>query len=104
MTTIPYYPLDEAALRTIVELQLARVQDQMHSQHAIALRFDEDVVTWIVGRCDENDSGARLVDAVIAQRLLPEIGQAMLARQTSGTRIERVEVTVADDAIRCTFF
>ena len=104
MTTIPYYPLDEAALRTIVGLQLARVQDQMHSQHAIALRFDEDVVTWIVGRCDENDSGARLVDAVIAQRLLPEIGQAMLARQTSGTRIERVEVTVADDAIRCTFF
>ena len=104
MTTIPYYPLDEAALRTIVGLQLARVQDQMASQHAIALSFDEGVVTWIVGRCDENDSGARLVDAVIAQRLLPEIGQALLARQRGGTRIERVEVTVADDAIRCTFF
>jgi len=104
MTTIPYYPLDEAALRAIVRLQLARVQDQMNAQHAIALSFDEAVVTWIVGRCDENDSGARLVDAVIAQRLLPEIGQAMLARQKSGTRIEGVEVSVAADAIQCMFF
>lgn len=104
MTTIPYYPLDETALRAIVGLQLARVQEQMNAQHGIALRFDEDVVTWIVARCDENDSGARLVDAVIAQRLLPEIGQAMLARQRTGTPIERVEIAVADDAIRCAFF
>ena len=104
MTTIPYYPLDETALRTIVGLQLARVREQMNDQHGITLTFDEAVVTWIVGRCDENDSGARLVDAVIAQRLLPEIGQAMLARQKAGTRIERVEVAVAHDAIRCLFF
>ena len=104
MTTIPYYPLGEAALREIVGLQLARVQDQMTTQHGIALNFDEAVVTWIVGRCDENDSGARLVDAVIAQRLLPEIGQALLSRQKTGTRIERVDVAIANDAIECAFF
>lgn len=104
MTTIPYYPLDVDAMRAIVGLQLERVQEQMRTQHGIALSFDEAVVTWIVGRCDENDSGARLVDAVIAQRLLPEIGQAMLTRQKAGTRIERVDVTVADDAIQCAFF
>lgn len=103
MTTIPYYPLADETMKAIVRLQLGRVQKQLREQHGVAFECADAVVNAIVDRCGEKESGARLVDAVIAQALLPEIGQVMLRRRKAGVEVERVEVSVEQGAFRCEF-
>ncbi|PMS20435.1 type VI secretion system ATPase TssH [Trinickia dabaoshanensis] len=78
MTTIPYLPLSDDAMHSIVRTQLDDVSARVHAEHGTTLAYDEAVVTAIAGRCAERASGARLVDASIAEAVLPEIGQALL--------------------------
>ncbi|WP_116141288.1 type VI secretion system ATPase TssH [Trinickia diaoshuihuensis] len=78
MTTIAYMPLSDDAMRSIVRAQLEQVCKQVQAEHAVTLAYDEAVVAAIVDRCAERESGARLVDATIADAVLPEIGHALL--------------------------
>jgi type VI secretion system protein VasG len=78
MTTIPYYPLDVASLEAIVRLQLDRLAQRLRREQELAFEYSDAVVSAIVGRCDERQSGARLIDAVLMQAVLPDIGRQML--------------------------
>jgi len=103
MTTVPYFPLETESLRTIVRLHLARLCQRMQKQHDITFAYDEAVVDEILARCDEQASGARLIDAVLTQALLPDIAQAMLTFRHSGRQIEHIAVGVEENAFYCQF-
>jgi type VI secretion system protein VasG len=107
MTTIPYLPLSDESMRSIVRAQLEQVQEQVRAQHGATLDFDDAVVMAIVDRCAERESGARLVDAVIAEAVLPEIGQALLGEREEtehaspeGSKLS-IELGVVDGAFGC---
>ncbi|HET8939707.1 MAG TPA: type VI secretion system ATPase TssH [Polyangiales bacterium] len=94
MVTIPYYPLSEDMLSNIVRLQLGRVQKRLTESHGIPLEFDDKVVQLIVSRCSELESGARVIDALLTNTLLPRISQALLTRTLEGRPLTRAAVTV----------
>jgi type VI secretion system protein VasG len=48
---VPYRPLADSALASIVQLHLGRVVTRMADNHDIALTYDTAVVDYIVGRC-----------------------------------------------------
>ena len=58
------------------------------------LTFDNKVVDLIVSRCSELESGARMVDGLLTNTLLPRISQALLTRTLAGQPLERAAVTV----------
>lgn len=87
MTVIPYFPLNVASLTAIVRSQLAYLAQRMHREHGLALRYGDEVVEALIERCDVPDSGARLVDAVLMQLLLPQIGQTILQMRRTGQEI-----------------
>jgi type VI secretion system protein VasG len=103
MTIIPYLPLSDRSMRAIVRALLDRVRDQVATHHRVVLDYDEAVVSAIVERCarGEGGGGARLVDAVIADALLPELGYALLGQRGEQAAIERIALRIDDGAFRC---
>ncbi len=94
MTVIPYYPLGDAMLRSIIRLQLSRIEKRLAANHGTAFTYDDSVVDLIASRCTELESGGRMIDAILSQTLLPEISREFLTRMLEGTSPERVRVGV----------
>ncbi len=59
--------------------------------------YDDSVPELIAQRCTELERGARMVDAIITNTMLPEIGREFLTRLFNGREIKRVHVAVKDD-------
>ena len=92
LVVIPYYPISQEMLRTIIKLNLRKVEKRVKENHGIPFLYDDTVVDLVVQRCSELERGARLVDALITNTLLPEIGREFLTRMMEGRPIERVQV------------
>ena len=64
--------------------------------HRAALAYDDAVVDLIAKRCAEVESGARVVDAILTNTVLPAISRELLNRTMEGKTIERVTVGVGE--------
>jgi type VI secretion system protein VasG len=96
LVVIPYYPLSDPMLRSIIRLQLSRIQKRVSENREITFGYDDAVVDLIASRCTEVESGGRMVDAILTQTLLPEISRELLTRLMEGTPPQKVGVTVKD--------
>jgi type VI secretion system protein VasG len=96
MVTIPYYPLSDVMLGNIVRLQLERIGKRLLESHAVPLVYDAAVVELIVSRCTELESGARVIDALLTNTLLPSISRELLTRTLAGNPLTRATVSVVD--------
>src|SRR5262245_48912474 len=94
MTVVPYFPLSEPVLKQIVELQLRKIGDRLKINHKATFAFDPAVVTTIVARCKEVESGARNVDHILTGTLLPTVSREILTRMAEGRSVGRVQVGV----------
>jgi type VI secretion system protein VasG len=103
LVVIPYYPLNDAMLGRIVRLQLDRIVERTRSNHAVELSYDDAVVSFIASRCTEPESGGRMIDAILTNTLLPQVGRELLNRFRDGTRMQSVTIGVAGDAFDCRF-
>lgn len=96
IVTIPYYPLSDEMLGAIVRLQLGRIVRRIADNHKVTMSFDDAVVKLIADRCAEVESGARVVDAILTNTVLPTISREILNRTMEGRRVERIMIGVAD--------
>src|SRR5271157_172750 len=96
LVVVPYYPLSDSMLRSIIRLQLSRIQKRIGENRDITLSYNDEVVDLIASRCTELESGGRMVDAILTQTLLPEISRELLTRLMEATSPQKVEVTVKD--------
>ncbi len=97
MTVIPYFPLSDAVLRKIIEMRLVRVGEQLKRNHKATFTFDPAVVDAVTARCKEVESGARNVDHILNQSVLPGLAVTLLARQAEGRSVSAVRLTRGDD-------
>jgi type VI secretion system protein VasG len=96
MTVVPYYPLSDRMIRSIVALQLQRVAARVQTQHGVPLHYDARVADLIVARCTERQSGARMIEAEIARSLLPKLSEAFITRLISGARLTQIAVRASE--------
>ena len=75
---VPYRPMADAQLRRIVDLKLAQLATRIDRHHGARLYWDKDVADAIAARCHEVESGARNIDHIITQSLLPELASQVL--------------------------
>jgi type VI secretion system protein VasG len=80
LVLVPYYHLGDAQINAIVNLKLERLAQRFERNHHAGLTWDEDVATLIAQRCKEVDSGARNVDHILTQSVLPELARQILER------------------------
>jgi type VI secretion system protein VasG len=94
MVTIPYYPLSDEMLGSIVKLQLGRIKKRVEARYKIPFEYGEDVVRLVVSRCTESESGGRMIDAILTNTMLPDISREFLDRMIEGKPISGVQVGV----------
>jgi len=96
VVVIPYYPLSDAMLGSIIRLQLGRIEKRLRDNHNVPFSFDEDVVGLIASRCTELESGGRMIDAILTNSVLPTISREFLGRMMRSESIGQVHVSVRD--------
>jgi type VI secretion system protein VasG len=85
--------VDDGSLRTIIGLKLGQIGRRLQESQHVPLTFSEELVSEIVRRCTEVESGARNVDHILTGTLLPEISSEMLSRMVTGEPLSKVNVT-----------
>ncbi|MGV2293372.1 type VI secretion system ATPase TssH [Trinickia sp. YCB016] len=98
VTVVPYRPLADSALASIVRLHLGRVVKRMADSHDIALTYDDAVVDYIVGRCLVQETGARVLIGFIEQHVLPRLSALWLDAFASKATLAHIAIGVADPA------
>jgi type VI secretion system protein VasG len=96
LVVVPYYPLSDDMLGRIVRLQLARIARRVGDNHGVPFEYDDDVVRLVISRCTELEAGGRMIDALLANTVLPAISAEFLARMVQGRALGRVALSVAD--------
>jgi len=96
LVVVPYYPISKEVLQRIIKLNLSRVEKRVKENHKVPFTFDDSVPELIGQRCTELERGARMVDALITNIILPEVGREFLTRLASGNEIKRVHVGAKD--------
>ena len=78
LVAIPYFPLSDPMLGSIVEMQLQRVVQRVQSRYQVPLHYDAALVAHIVGQCTDRQSGGRMVDSILTRELLPQLSRVFL--------------------------
>ncbi|MEN4688271.1 type VI secretion system ATPase TssH [Pantoea agglomerans] len=76
--TVIYRPLSEPAMRTIVEMKLAQVSKRLHRHYGLTTQIEESLYDALVAACLLPDTGARNVDSLLNQQILPVLSQQLL--------------------------
>ena len=92
---MPYVPVRDEALKQIVKLRLNRVKSRLEVNHKMQLTWDDTVADEIARRCREVDSGARNVDSIISNNLLPRISHLLLELMAKREKKASMHVSLA---------
>lgn len=94
VTLVPYFPLDDSTMRSIIELQLGRIGRRIAENHRAAFTYDPELVAHIAARCTEVESGARNIDHILTRTMLPELSAEFLSRMANGEPVRQVHVSL----------
>ncbi|MFY1667785.1 type VI secretion system ATPase TssH [Pseudomonas sp. Pseu.R1] len=95
--TLIYRPLHASALRTIVTLKLDKVVQRLRRHYGLNGQIDERLSDVLVDACLLPDSGARNIDSVLNQQILPVLSQQLLQRQALGQPTQSVTLSYCDE-------
>jgi type VI secretion system protein VasG len=96
IVSIPYFALSDEMLGGIVRLQLDRIGRRIRENHDAAFVYDQAVVDHIVSKCNDPDSGGRMIDNIITNTLLPALSREILKRSLAKERLTEVKVTIGN--------
>ncbi len=97
MVLIPYYPVRDEALKQIIRLKLGKIQRRLLENHKIKLTYDDAFLEAVAARCTEVESGARNVDNILTNSLLPDISRKILGSMAEGEKMTAMHVSVGED-------
>ncbi|MCK4343180.1 MAG: AAA family ATPase, partial [Phycisphaerae bacterium] len=95
MTVIPFLTLGDDILQMIAKMKLRKVGKRLAAAHKAEFRVKDDVYAVMAGRCQQVDLGARQIDHVIDQAVLPVLSRRLL-EQMAADKIPAV-VTMGTD-------
>jgi type VI secretion system protein VasG len=97
MVIIPYYPVRDEVLKQIIRLKLGKIKRRLQENHRIDLMHDESLIAEVANRCTEVESGARNVDNILTNTLLPDISRRILAGMAEGQRLSSIQVSIGEN-------
>lgn len=97
MIIIPYYPIRDESMKQIIRLKLGKIKNRLYENHKMELAYDDALIDEVAKRCTEVESGARNVDNILTNTLLPEISRQLLGRMAAGEKMERISVSIGSD-------
>ena len=103
LLVLPFYPITKDMLKMIIGLNLRKVEKRVVENHKVPFTYSPEVTELITQRCTELERGARMVDAMITNTMLPEIGRELLTRLAEGSPVTKVDISVKDGNFQYNF-
>jgi type VI secretion system protein VasG len=96
LSVVPYYPLSGEMLDLIIKLKIRKIQKRVEAKHKVPFTYDDKLVETIAARCNDPESGARIVDNILTNTVLPDVSREFLSRMVNNEPITKVHVGVDD--------
>jgi type VI secretion system protein VasG len=97
MIITPYYPLTDEVLKTLIKMRLDKIIARAESVYGVTMTYSNKVIALILDRCQERESGGRVVDAILTNTVLPKLSEKFLSSRLDGTEIASVSLLVKND-------
>lgn len=96
LVIVPYYPVRDEALKRIISLKLGKIQRRIQENHKITLTWDGALLDEVANRCTEVESGARNVDNILTNTLLPDLSRRLLSGIAEGNKPSSIHVSIGE--------
>ncbi|NRH42697.1 MULTISPECIES: type VI secretion system ATPase TssH [Pseudomonas] len=93
LRVVPYYPLDDDLLRELAVQKLDRVGQRLLARQ-VAFSYAPALPDDLAARCRDDDSGARRIDLLLEQRVLPLLTDHLLDALATGQPLHRLHLDV----------
>jgi type VI secretion system protein VasG len=94
---IPYFPVQDEVLRSIIRLKVRKIERRLRETHKIDFSISEAAIDEIAARCTEVESGARNVDNILTNTMLPAIGRRLLQSLVDGDKPRAIRVDLGQN-------
>ncbi|KAA5809133.1 type VI secretion system ATPase TssH [Yersinia pestis] len=84
--TLIYRPLQVDALKRIVAIKLNQVAQRLHCHYGLSCQIEDSLTDTLVAACLLPDTGARNIDSLLNQQILPVLSQQLLSRMSEQQR------------------
>jgi hypothetical protein len=95
--TVVYRPLSSDAMTTIVRMKLAKVAQRIERKFNVPLICDDALIGELVCACQLPDSGARNIDSLLDQQILPVLSRELLMRVAQAQTLHAVRLSYSDE-------
>lgn len=107
--TVIYTPLSDKALQQIVKMKLDKVASRIQKHYKIDFKVSEQLYNQLASSCLLPDTGARNIDSILNQQILPAISNLLLQRKNNSngkaltllldfSEIEGITLELVDDS------
>jgi len=96
MLVLPYYPLTDAVLETLVRHRLERIGRRLADAHGARFHFTDAAVAAVASRCRERESGGRAIDAILTNTVLPRLSERLLEKAMAGESVTQASLDAPD--------
>ena len=86
LAVVPYLPLGEQDIRRIVDMRCQRLSQRFSDRQGMTLAISDAAREEIIRRVLAADAGARMVDHILNNRVIPDLA-AMVLETLAGTRM-----------------
>lgn len=84
--TVIYRPLGQAAMRTIVGMKLNKVSKRLARHYGMKTVIADSLMDALTDACLLPDTGARNIDSLLNQQILPVLSQQLLTHMAAGQK------------------
>ncbi|HID8742655.1 TPA: type VI secretion system ATPase TssH [Enterobacter mori] len=95
--TVIYRPLTQDAMRTIVGMKLNHVSKRLARHYGMQTTIDESLYDQLTTACLLPDTGARNVDSLLNQQILPVLSQQLLNHMAAGQKPQHLRLGWDDE-------
>ena len=103
MVVVPFLPLSKKEIHEIVQLKMAKIAKRFEENHQAVFAYDKAVVDRITERCEDPSSGARNIDAIINQNILPLLSAEVLKHVAEESPFDNITLALKGDEFVCAF-
>ena len=97
MTVIPFLTLGHDVLKQIARMKVAKVGKRLLESHKMSFDVDDAAYELIASQCNQVDVGARQVDHILDQTVLPDLSRRLLEQMSTDRMPSGVRMGVDDN-------
>lgn len=97
MTVVPYFPIADDTMVELIRIKLDRLGQRLQGRR-VQLHYQESVVTALRDRCRHSDSGARNIDHLLREHLMPLMSDTLLHAQAQAQSLTALQLCWSADA------